>query len=164
MRLSLIWAMSENRVIGCDNQLPWKLPDEMSYFRRTTLNHHIIMGRKTFESMDCKPLPDRFNIVLTRSGDEFTNVTTMASIEDAIEQATQKSIDEEIFVIGGANVYRVAMPFADRLYCSIIHAKIEGDIYMDEIDFGAWSMKSKQTHGIDARHAHSYTTYVFERP
>lgn len=163
MRLSLIWAMSENRVIGRDNQLPWKLPDEMAYFRRTTFNHHIIMGRKTFESMDCKPLPDRFNIVLTRSGDEFTDVKTVASIEDAIEQATQKSIDEEIFVIGGANVYRVAIPLADRLYCSIIHAKIEGDIYMDEIDFGAWSMTSKQTHGMDARHAHSYTTYVFDR-
>ena len=163
MRLSLIWAMSENRVIGRDNQLPWKLPDEMAYFRRTTLNHHIIMGRKTFESMDCKPLPNRFNIVLTRSAEEFTDVTTVASIEDAIEQATEKSIDEEIFVIGGANVYRVAIPLADRLHCSIIHAKIEGDIYMDEIDFGAWAMTSKQTHEMDAKHAHSYTTYVFDR-
>ena len=163
MRLSLIWAMSENRVIGRDNQLPWKLPDEMAYFRRTTLNHHIIMGRKTFESMDCKPLPDRFNIVLSRSGGEFRDVATVASIEDAIDQATQNSIDEEIFVIGGANVYREAIPHADRLYCSIIHEKIEGDIYMDEIDFGAWSMTSMQTHGIDARHAHSYTTYVFDK-
>ena len=164
MRLSLIWAMSENRVIGRDNQLPWKLPDEMAYFRRTTRNHPIIMGRKTFEAMDCKPLPDRFNIVLTRSRDAFTDVVTAPSIKDALDQAITKSYSEEIFVIGGANVYREAMPRADRLYCSIIHAKIEGDIYMDEIDFGAWSMTSKRTHGIDAKHAHGYTTYVFDRP
>lgn len=164
MRLSLIWAMSENRVIGRSNQLPWKLPDEMAYFRRTTRKHPIIMGRKTFESMGCKPLPDRFNIVLTRSGSDFTDVVTVPSIEDAIDQAIAQSIDDEIFVIGGANVYREAMSRADRLYCSIIHAKIEGDIYMDEIDFGAWSMTSKNTHGIDAKHAYGYTTYVFDRP
>ena len=164
MRLSLIWAMYETRVIGRSNQLPWKLPDEMAYFRRTTRKHPIIMGRKTFESMGCKPLPDRFNIVLTRSGSDFTDVVTVPSIEDAIDQAIAQSIDDEIFVIGGANVYREAMSRADRLYCSIIHAKIEGDIYMDEIDFGAWSMTSKNTHGIDAKHAHGYTTYVFDRP
>lgn len=164
MRLSLIWAMSENRVIGRDKQLPWELPDEMAYFRRTTRNHPIIMGRKTFETMDCKPLPDRFNIVLTRSRDYFTDVVTTPSIKDAIDQAIAKSNDDEIFVIGGANVYREAMPRADRLHCSIIHAKIEGDTYMDEIDFGAWSMTSKHTHGIDANHVHGYTTYVFDRP
>ena len=164
MRLSLIWAMSENRVIGRSNQLPWKLPDEMAYFRRTTRKHPIIMGRKTFESMGCKPLPDRFNIVLTRSCSDFTDVVTVPSIEDAIDQAIAQSIDDEIFVIGGANVYREAIARADRLYCSIIHAKIEGDIYMDEIDFGAWSMTSKHTHGVDARHAHGYSTYVFDRP
>ena len=164
MRVSLIWAMAENRVIGRNNQLPWKLPDEMAYFRATTRKHPIIMGRKTFETMDCNPLPDRLNIVLTRSRDDFTGVVSTPSIKDALDRAITKSNDDEIFVIGGANVYREAMPLADRLYCSIIHAKIEGDIYMDEIDFGAWSMTSKRTHRIDARHAHGYTMYVFDRP
>ena len=163
MRLSLIWAMSENRVIGRNNQLPWKLPDEMAYFRSTTRNHPIIMGRKTFEAMGCKPLPDRFNIVLTSSRDDFTDVVIAPSIKDAIDQASTSSNDDEIFVIGGANVYREAMSHADRLHCSIIHAKIKGDIYMDAIDFGAWSLTSKHTHGIDEKHAHGYTTYVFDR-
>lgn len=163
MRLSLIWAMAENRVIGRSNQLPWKLPDEMAHFRRTTRGHPIIMGRKTFESMDCKPLPNRRNIVVSRSGENFEHVETVRSIEDAIAQAGDESTDGEIFVIGGANVYRSALEFANRLYCTIIHAKIAGDIFMDEIDFGEWSMTSKHFHGVDTKHSYGFTMYVFDR-
>ena len=164
MRLSLIWAMTENGVIGRDQKLPWSLPDEMAHFRRTTLDHPIIMGRKTFESHGCKPFPRRKNIVLTSSKAVYNGVWTVKTVSEAIDVALQgPSALEEVFVIGGSAVYRSALPQADRLYCTIVHANLAGDVQMDVIDFNAWKLRSQAMHPADDRHAYSFTMFVFDR-
>lgn len=130
-RISLIAACSENRVIGNGGKIPWHLPDDFRRFKARTMGHPIIMGRKTYESIG-RPLPGRTNIVITRdSGREIPGCIVVSSLTEAIERA--KGIDkEEIFVIGGGQVYAEALPLADRLYLTLIHAIIDGDAFFPE--------------------------------
>src|SRR5688572_24314058 len=137
MRISLIVAMAENRVIGRNNQLPWHLPADLKHFKSLTTGHSVIMGRKTFESMG-KPLPNRRNIVITRQANfRADGVDTAHSLEEAISLAKG---DAEIFVIGGAEVFRDALNGADRLYLTLIHATIEGDVFFPEVDWSEWTL------------------------
>jgi dihydrofolate reductase len=137
MIVSHITAISKNRVIGKDNKLPWHLPEDLKFFRDKTKNHLMIMGRKTFESFP-SPLPCRFHIVITRNPDfkyEHPNVMVVKSLEAALSLAKTlcKEWGEEIFIIGGGEIYRQSMDMADRIFITIIHKEFEGDAYYPEI-------------------------------
>ncbi len=134
MTLSIIVAMTEDRVIGKDNRLPWRLPEDLKRFKKITMGHPIIMGRKTFDSLG-RPLPGRTNIVLTRNpGFKHAGVHVARSLEDAVHFAETQEGGDEQFVIGGETIYRVALPLAKRLYLTLIHKKIAGDTYFPEVD------------------------------
>ena len=165
-RLSLVWAMARNRVIGRDNRLPWRLPDEMRHFVETTRGKPVIMGRKQWQSLE-KPLAKRTNIVLSRDP-AFTATGAIvvhdldAALDAARASATATGVDE-ICVIGGAEIYRLALPRADRLYFTLIDADIEGDVHFPDFDESQWREVSRETHAVDARHPYAYTIRVLER-
>ncbi len=162
MRLSLIWAMTRNRVIGRDNALPWRLPDEMRYFMRTTLGKPVIMGRKQFESMG-KPLRERTNIVLSRDPTFAPNgAIVVRTLDDAIERA-RDSGGGEAMVIGGAEIYALALPQADRLYFTLIDTEMRGDVFFPDFDESQWREVQREDHAADARHAYGYSVRVLDR-
>lgn len=160
-RVSLIWAMSRNRVIGKDNWLPWDLPDELAYFRNTTTGKPVIMGRRTYESIN-RPMPGRLNIVMSRRGFAADGVTVVDDIDAALAAAATDPADE-CFVIGGAGVYVAALPHADRLHATFIDAEIEGDTFFPPFDFAGWETVESTHHPIDDRHAYAYDIHVYER-
>ncbi len=130
-KISIIAAIGKNRELGKNNKLLWHIPGDLPHFKKLTLGHPIIMGRKTFESIG-RPLPNRTNIVVTRdSSYEVEGVVVVHSIEKAIEEAKKKD-KEEIFVIGGGQIYEQALPFADRLYLTIVDAQAEADTYFPD--------------------------------
>jgi dihydrofolate reductase len=132
--ISLIAAVAENGVIGKDNKLPWHLPADLRFFKKTTIGHPIIMGRKNFESIG-KALPSRTNIVLTRNADftEAENLKIAHSLEEAFEIARETGTDE-CFVIGGAEIYKEALPFCQKLYITRVHGIFDGNIFMPEFE------------------------------
>jgi dihydrofolate reductase len=155
--------MARNRVIGRDNALPWKLPDEMRYFMRTTLGKPVIMGRRQWEAMD-KPLAKRTNIVITRNRDYVANGAVVAhDLDEALERAREIDPDCEAMVIGGAEIYALALPMADRLYYTSIDADIDGNVHFPEFDETQWREVSSERHERDERHAFAYTIRVLER-
>lgn len=165
MKLSLIWAMSQNRVIGRGGQLPWNLPDEIRFFAEKTRGKPVIMGRKTFESIG-KPLPNRLNIVVTSADIDEPTVTFCRSVPEAIDigrtYCTEHQIDE-LFVIGGSSIYLAALPLADTLYATTVHAHIEGDTFFPDYDESLWALVEESHHAVDHRHAFAYSISVFER-
>lgn len=165
MILSLIYAVADNRVIGKNGKLPWRLPDDFRHFKSTTLGHPVIMGRTTFES-DAGVLPDRVNIVL--SSDEDARLRAMAkgaqaaaSLEDAL--APYDGTGEEVFVIGGAKVYKQAFPICQRVYETRVHATPEGDTHLADFDLSGFGLKSEKRHEADARHAFPFSIRIWER-
>ena len=166
MRIALIWAMTRNRVIGRNNALPWNLPDDMRHFVRTTRGKPVIMGRKQFEAMGGVPLPNRTNIVVTRNREFVANgATVVQTLESAIDaaKAALKSADDEIMVIGGAEIYALALPCADRLYFTLIDAEIDGDVVFPQFDAKQWREVSRQDHAPDARHRYGFSIRVLDR-
>ena len=160
MQVSLIVAMSENRVIGVENGLPWHLPEDLRHFKRVTSGHPVIMGRKTFESIG-RPLPKRTNIVLTRQKDYcFDGVEVFASVEDALTW-TRKNVpeEEEVFFIGGEEIFRQVLPFANRIYLTVIHKKIDGDAFFPEFDQGLFEVISQKNGSGELPH----TYYLYEK-
>lgn len=159
VNLSLIVAMSANRVIGREGRLPWHLPADLKRFRQLTTGHAIIMGRKTFESIG-RPLPDRKNIVITRDRTwQQPGVTVAHSLDAAVRLAGD---DDEVFIIGGANIFREALPKADTLYLTLVHEKIEGDVHLPEVDWSQWDRVEDQRHEPDAANPlpYSFRKYV----
>lgn len=163
MFISLIAAASENNVIGKDNWMPWDLPAELAYFRATTRGKTVIMGRKTFDTMG-RPMPKRRNIVVTRTpGLAIEGVDVATSIEEAIELAKTDRIDEA-FVIGGEQIYRLALPLADRIYLTRVHTVIEGgEAFFPEFNETEWIKIREERHEADAENSIAFTTMVFER-
>jgi len=158
--ISIIAALAENRVIGVNNTLPWHLPNDLKHFRRLTTGHAIIMGRKNYESIG-KPLPERTNIVVTRNRDYRVDGCLIAhSLDEALRLAGD---DPEIFVIGGAEIYREALPRADRLYLTQVHAPIDGDTLFPEINRNDWKETAREPHAADDKHVYAYSFVVFER-
>lgn len=146
--LSLIAAMAKNRVIGRNNSLPWHLPEDLKYFKATTLGKPILMGRKTFESIG-KPLPGRTSVVLTRNqGWSFDGCLAVPSLDAALAQLADR---EEILVIGGAELYQQTLARADRLYLTEIDADFEGDAWFPEFDRSLWQQISRQPHPDNGR-------------
>jgi dihydrofolate reductase len=143
-RISIISALAKNRVIGINNTLPWRLPEDLKYFKALTLGHHILMGRKTWESIG-KPLPGRTTVIITRGNYPAPEGVKIAhSLQEAIAAC---GTDEEIFFVGGAELYAQALPLADRLYLTEIQADVEGDAWFPEYDPAQWRESSR-----DRRH------------
>jgi dihydrofolate reductase len=166
MQLSLIWAMAENRVIGRENSLPWRLPNDMHHFMKTTMGRPVIMGRKTFESMKA-PLPGRTNIVLTQNAQwQREGIQVVSTLDEAISLAeSQGLIDgvDEVMVIGGAQIYELALPLADRLYLTTVHAEPQGDVFFPSVDLSGWQVVEEERCEADERHSSAYTFQTLER-
>ena len=146
MNISIIVAIAENGVIGNNNQLIWHIPGDLKRFKALTMGHHIVMGRKTWESIG-RPLPGRKSIVVSRNGNySVEGAVVVNSLNDAISMA---SGDDEIFIIGGGELYRQALPIANRLYLTKVHRSFEGDVSFPEINMAEWkemhSEKGKPT-------------------
>lgn len=159
-RVSIIGAMAENRVIGKDNLLIWHIPQDMKRFKNLTMGKPVIMGRKTFESILVqlgKPLPGRTNIVVSRKGFQSEGVEVYASLEAALE-AAQHIEEEEIFILGGAQIYEQILPIADRLYLTQVHKSYEGDAYFPIFENSGWCLSEEDGHHGDP--AFTFQTWV----
>lgn len=165
MGLAIIVAMSENRVIGRGGGLPWHLPDDLRHFKRTTKGHTVIMGRRTFDSIGRTPLPGRANIVITRDRNyEAPGAQVSHSFAEAVTLAQRCAPpDAEVFVLGGADIFRLALPVAHKLYLTLVHATIEGDVHFPEFDRTAWRLIDETQHTADANHAYAFTIQTYER-
>lgn len=165
MIISMIAAVAENLVIGGNNDLVWRLPDDMKYFMETTRNHHVIMGRLNYESIPHKfrPLPQRVNIIVTSQDDyEAKDCIITNSIGEAIDVARQDN-QEEVFIIGGGQIYAQSIDLADRLYITEIKSSFEGDTFFPEIDKSEWLEVSRKPHAKDEKHDHEFDFVVYER-
>ena len=152
--LNIIVAMSENRVIGRDGQLPWRLPDDLKRFKSLTMGHHLIMGRRTFDSIG-RPLPGRTTIVLTRDANwRAGGVLRAGTLDEALELV---ATDTQPFIVGGGELYEQFLPRVDRLYVTRVHATIEGDAYFPEIDSRQWDTLAEEHHAMDERHAYTFS-------
>jgi len=157
---SLVVAMARNRVIGRDNQLPWRLPADLAYFKRVTMGHPIIMGRRTYESIG-RPLPGRLNIVVSRNP-QFSapGCTVVPSLAEAWRAAGDA---EEVCVIGGTSIFAEALPAADRIHLTEVEAEVPGDTWFPEFDRGEWTEREVERHAPDERHAYPFRIVVLER-
>ncbi len=167
MRVALIWAMSRNRVIGKDNRLPWHLPRDLRHFKQCTLGATLIMGRHTFESMGCKPLPGRHNVVLTgRPADWPESVQIAQSLPEALELARvqcERDAMPRCFIAGGSSVYAAGLAVADELFVTEVDAVIAGDVFFPEYDTTGWRCVERQAVDSDEAHAYAFTISRFER-
>lgn len=160
MRLSIIAAMARNRVIGRNNRLPWRLPADWRRFKRLTMGHHLIMGRKTFESIG-RPLPGRISIVLSGQRSYAPpGVQVAASLEDALRLAQG---DNEVFVGGGAGVYRQTLDLADRMYLTLLPDDFEGDTYFPRYDESHWQVQQREIHEPEETDPNRYTFLTLDR-
>ncbi len=162
MKVSAIVATAKNNVIGKDNDIPWYLPADLKYFKRVTLGHHIIMGRKCFESIG-RPLPKRTNIIITRNT-FFTasNALICHSLEDAFSIALDNG-EEEVFVIGGGEIYRQAMPFVDKIYLTEVDLVIEGTVFFPDLSMNDWKLVTSESHQADAKNEYDYVFKTYEK-
>ena len=161
--LSLMAAMSENYVIGKAGDLPWHLPKDFKRFKEMTQGHNIIMGRKTYESLGGKPLPKRTNIVITRQeGYEGSGIVVVKSLEEALDYVAQTE-DDEPFVIGGGEIYKAALPYADRIYLTIVHAEVEGDTFFPEFNQSEWEITEQEAVPADEKHDYPFTFVTYDR-
>lgn len=165
MIISLIAALAKNRVIGKNNDLPWHLPDDMKFFMQSTKGHCVIMGRKNYDSLPAKykPLANRINIVVTRQKDFFAEGCHIVhTLEDALNFAKQQG-EVEAFVIGGAEIYKLALPYADTLYLTEIDAEIQGDTYFPPVDHSTFIEESRIAHAADSKHAYAFDFVRYKR-
>jgi dihydrofolate reductase len=165
MIVSMIAAVAENFVIGRNNDLPWSLPDDMKYFMQTTKGHHCIMGRRNYDSIPDKfrPLPNRTNIVVTRQqGFKAPGCVVVNNIEHGIEISAENN-EVETFIIGGADIYRLGLHYANKLYLTEIRAKVPGDIFFPEFDKNLWKETSRIAHEADDRHVYAFDFVVYEK-
>lgn len=167
MIVSLIVAVAENNVIGKDNTLIWHLPKDMQFFKQTTLNHHIITGRKNYISIPEKfrPLANRTNIVLTRQNDfAEKDCIVLNSLETALDFA-KKNNETEVFIIGGGQIYKEAIDkdLVDKMYITHVHHAFEGDTFFPEIDTKKWQKISEEHHPKDEKHIYDFSFCVYSR-
>lgn len=159
--ISLLLAMDKNQLIGKDNDLPWRLPADLAYFKRVTMGHPIIMGRKTYDSIG-RPLPGRENIIVTRDTSyKAEGCKVIHSIEDIVKMSEET--DQELFVIGGAEIFKEILPHSDRLYITEIEEEFEGDTYFPAFDKDEWKIISKEKGIKDEKNPYEYTFLVYEK-
>ena len=160
MIVTIVVAMGENNAIGKNNELLWYLPKDLRHFKTITKGHTVIMGRKTFESVGM-PLPNRRNIIITRNTDLAIEGTEVVhTLEDALELCKQ---GEEVFVIGGAEIYKIAMPHTDKIYLTVVHENFEADAFFPEIDRNLWQETASEKHLPDDKNNLSFTFSTLER-
>ncbi|KYD03251.1 dihydrofolate reductase [Heyndrickxia sporothermodurans] len=159
--ISFLWAQDEKGVIGRNNQLPWYIPEDLKYFKKTTMGHPIVMGRKTFESIG-KPLPGRQNIIITRDENFCAkDCLVLQSKHQLLNWADQQ--DKEVFITGGAEIFGLFMDKVDRLYVTKIFANIEGDTYFPIIDWSEWELVSSEKGPKNEENPYDYEFQVYER-
>jgi dihydrofolate reductase len=166
MRIAMIWAMASNGVIGRQNKLPWHLPNDLKYFKRLTSGKTVIMGRKTYESIG-RPLPNRINIVITRANDfHAEGIKVVNSLPAALELAAAETLisgAEEVIVIGGAEIYKLCLPLAERLYVTLVHADVDGDARFPEWDRQAYQEIGREDFSADGPNPYDYSFVVFDK-
>jgi len=159
--ISIIVAIAENYAIGKNNDLLWHIPEDLKRFRKLTTGHTVVMGKKTYESLPRRPLPNRVNIVISDDPeDQFDQCVMAGSIDDAINKLVP--LDEN-FIIGGASVYRQLLPFCDRLYITWVHKSFEGDVFFPEIDFSEWLLISREDIPAGVNNDFSYSNIIYDR-
>jgi len=160
MPVNLIVAMARNRVIGRNNQMPWHLPADFAWFKKNTLGHPVIMGRKTFESIG-RPLPGRRNIVISRNAQwQAPGCEVFNSLEDALASCLPH---EQVFVIGGSVLFAAAIPLADRIYLTEVDAEPEGDVFFPDLQEAPWREFSREHLVADAKNAHAMDFVILQR-
>ena len=166
IELSVIVAVAQNGVVGRNGALPWQLPADLQFFKRTTMGKPIVMGRKTYESIG-RALPGRTNIVVSHNA-EFSapGVTVVSCIKDALSLAQDIALTDgvqELMVIGGAGIYAAAIPLADRLYITEVHAVVEGDAYLPEVDWQQWREVSRDRHRAIDPNPYDFSFVIYQR-
>ena len=163
--------MAENRVIGINNQLPWRLPADLGWFKKNTLNKPIVMGRKTWESLPFRPLPGRLNIIISRDenyqalntrSEVVLDTLVVASVDEAIKKARQKNLAELMF-IGGATLYQQVLDKVDNLYLTMVKGTFEGDAWFPKVDFSQWQEVFHQDNEPDENNPHHYSFKIYQR-
>lgn len=165
MSISIIVAVAENNVIGKDNSLIWHLPADMKFFKEKTLGHCVITGRKNYESIPEKfrPLPGRTNIIITRQKNyNAPGAIVVGSIEEAIKRAKETN-DKEIFIIGGAEIFKQTLDLTDKIYYTKIHHSFEGDTFFPEIDLKTWKEAARTDHNADEKNKYKYSFIEFDK-
>jgi len=165
MIVSMIAAMGSNRVIGKDNDLPWHLPDDFKFFQKTTKGHHIIMGRKNWESLPHKfqPLPNRTNLVITRQAEyQAFGAKVFTSLEAAITVA-ELAGEEELFIIGGGEIYRMGLDISDKIYLTEIEGAFDGQVTFPEFSKNEWQESSREHHGKDEKHQYAFDFVIYDK-
>ncbi len=164
MKISMIAAVAHHRVIGKNQKMPWHLPADLAFFKKTTLGSPILMGRKTYESIG-RPLPGRLNLVVTRNPDlKIAGCEVVTSLEQAVFMAQEKSsASKEIFIIGGSHLYKSFLEKADRLYLTMIDAEIEGDTFFPDYTQYNWKEVERIEHQADAKNIYPYSFVTLER-
>ena len=160
-RISLIAAMADDRAIGIENRLPWKLPADMQWFRRHSLGKPVLMGRKTFESFGARPLPERLNIVITHDRDYRAEGAVVVHDIDAALCAAGEA--EEVMIIGGESFYRQMLPRAERFYLTLVHGQFDADAWFPEFDMGQWQEIERSEHEADEKNSHSCSFLILDR-
>ncbi len=159
--ISFLWAQDENGLIGNNNDLPWRLPADLKYFKETTMGHPIVMGRKTYESIG-RPLPGRTNIILTRDQDyQAEGCLVFHAREDLLEWIKEKG--SEVFITGGSEIFKLFLEDADRLYVTKIGATFEGNTYFPELDWKKWRLVSAEEGPKDEKNPYDYEFQIYER-
>lgn len=162
MRISFIVAKAENNVIGINNTLPWHLKDDLQNFKKITMGHHILMGRKTFESIG-KPLPGRMSLVISNTPQaNLSNVFWFNSIFRAIKQA-ERSGETELFIIGGEKIFKYALSLVDRIYLTEVKGEIKGDVYFPPLSLKNWKKVSEQEFSKNSDNDHDFTFKILDR-
>lgn len=159
--ISIIVAVDNNDAIGKNNQLLWHLPNDLKFFKRTTSGHTVIMGRKTYDSIG-KPLPNRRNIVITRQ--ENLNIEGV-EIYNSLEQALENCLNEqEIFIVGGAEIYKQALPLTDKIYLTKVDHDFDADTFLSGFSINDWNIVSKEDHNKDEKHLYNYSFIILQKP
>lgn len=159
-KLSIVVAISENNAIGKDNQLLWHLPADLKHFKEITSGHTIIMGRKTYESIG-RPLPNRRNVVITRQPDlQIENIEVVNSLQEAISLCEN---EDEVFIIGGAEIYKHAISLTDRIHLTTVHQEYEADAFFPKLNADEWLEINQEYHAADEKNSVAYTFSTLER-
>ena len=165
MKISMIAAIAENYVIGKDNDLVWNLPDDMKFFMKKTSGHHVIMGRKNYQSIPEKfrPLPNRTNIVMTRQPDlKIEGAHVVHGLESALNIARRNN-EEEVFIIGGSDIFKLGLKVADIMYLTEVKGSFEGDVFFPEFDRSQWQETLRTPHDTDEKHAYAFDFVTYEK-
>ena len=160
MALSIIVAISQNGIIGREMDLPWHISADLKRFKSLTMGHHIVMGRKTYESIG-RLLPGRTTVIITRQSDyQIPGAIVVNSIDEAIAVAAD---DQETFIVGGSQIYNLALPLVDTLYITRVHADVEGDTRLVAVDWSAWECESSDRHSAGEKNDHEYSFEIYRR-